>query len=675
METGFTIDDVRDTLTRDVTRALGRIERAARDIIDDRALAIDGEPVSLPQLAAIDSTATRSTARRAWSRRARSPTARRAWRRSRSTAASNSAARCATSRVVARHRGGAGRRLDRHAGDAVARARRPLARGPGDRRQLAVAGRGRAARQLDGDRRDGLGRRQTAAGRVRARGGGRGGPGRRRARGGRRQWLGRASTSRRRLPPSPPGGQPRQPRRAAPSAPAAPVRPLVRPLVGRRCAPSTRSRRRSPTTRPTSTGAIDPDLAEVFAVEASSTLDMLDDALGCPARQPRRPRAAQDGGARFPYPQGRGGHRRARRGQPPCGRAPGPRGAPGRRRSPGDRRRGRGVDPRRRGLRRLAGIPPRAPAACPAAGRCAGRRTAPRRRRRRVRRDGRRVRARSAKRARRGRAPAAPGCAMASPPPPPRSTRDLATAMHRLRGSALVAGFPELAEVAAAIEVLAAATPVSADALAAELARCNTVVTAQLGAPRCASRPARPGAGTRQRGRSQLPAGVRRSARRARSHRARPRALGPPARSDRRAAPQLPHAEGRGERARPAADSASSCTSSRTCSSGSTPRAILPPLRAIVGTLLPFNGELRRQLRTVHHGYIELAPAGWRPGSRGCSPAPRARPSRRPRPRSAARTARRRARAGSAAAARPAIRSARRPTAATCGFRSIGSTR
>src|SRR4029078_11953709 len=55
METGFTIDDVRETLTRDVTRSLGRIERAAREILDDRALApsIDGEPASLPRLIAI----------------------------------------------------------------------------------------------------------------------------------------------------------------------------------------------------------------------------------------------------------------------------------------------------------------------------------------------------------------------------------------------------------------------------------------------------------------------------------------------------------------------------------------------------------------------------------------------------------------------------------------------
>src|SRR4051812_3457029 len=53
METGFTIDDVRETLTQDVTRLLGRIERAARDILDDRALAPDGEPASLAGFLAI----------------------------------------------------------------------------------------------------------------------------------------------------------------------------------------------------------------------------------------------------------------------------------------------------------------------------------------------------------------------------------------------------------------------------------------------------------------------------------------------------------------------------------------------------------------------------------------------------------------------------------------------
>src|SRR4051812_32894371 len=53
MQTGFTIDDVRETLTRDVTRALGRIEGSAREILDDRELAIDGEQVSLARFTAI----------------------------------------------------------------------------------------------------------------------------------------------------------------------------------------------------------------------------------------------------------------------------------------------------------------------------------------------------------------------------------------------------------------------------------------------------------------------------------------------------------------------------------------------------------------------------------------------------------------------------------------------
>jgi chemosensory pili system protein ChpA (sensor histidine kinase/response regulator) len=53
MESGFTIDDVRETLTRDVTRALGRIELAAREILDDRELAVDGEPANLPRFLTI----------------------------------------------------------------------------------------------------------------------------------------------------------------------------------------------------------------------------------------------------------------------------------------------------------------------------------------------------------------------------------------------------------------------------------------------------------------------------------------------------------------------------------------------------------------------------------------------------------------------------------------------
>src|SRR6185503_19739765 len=36
--------------------------------------------------------------------------------------------------------------------------------------------------------------------------------------------------------------------------------------------------------------------------------------------------------------------------------------------------------------------------------------------------------------------------------------------------------------------------------------------------------------------------------------------------------------------------------------------SILPPLRAITGALLPFHGDLRRQLRTVAQGYVEVTP-------------------------------------------------------------------
>ena len=53
MQTGFTIDDVRETLTRDITRSLGHIEREARDILDDRGLASEDEPASTLRLVAI----------------------------------------------------------------------------------------------------------------------------------------------------------------------------------------------------------------------------------------------------------------------------------------------------------------------------------------------------------------------------------------------------------------------------------------------------------------------------------------------------------------------------------------------------------------------------------------------------------------------------------------------
>ncbi|HEX3766643.1 MAG TPA: response regulator [Kofleriaceae bacterium] len=53
METGFSIDDVRDTLTQDVTRLLGRIERAAREILDDPALALGDEPAGVARFLAI----------------------------------------------------------------------------------------------------------------------------------------------------------------------------------------------------------------------------------------------------------------------------------------------------------------------------------------------------------------------------------------------------------------------------------------------------------------------------------------------------------------------------------------------------------------------------------------------------------------------------------------------
>ena len=53
MSTGFTIDDVRDTLTADVTRLLGRIETTARDILERKHLGSEAVPLTLPLFQAI----------------------------------------------------------------------------------------------------------------------------------------------------------------------------------------------------------------------------------------------------------------------------------------------------------------------------------------------------------------------------------------------------------------------------------------------------------------------------------------------------------------------------------------------------------------------------------------------------------------------------------------------
>ncbi len=48
MSTGFTMDDVRDTLTTDVTRFLGRIEATARELSERRDLGVDEVPRAIP---------------------------------------------------------------------------------------------------------------------------------------------------------------------------------------------------------------------------------------------------------------------------------------------------------------------------------------------------------------------------------------------------------------------------------------------------------------------------------------------------------------------------------------------------------------------------------------------------------------------------------------------------
>ena len=47
MDTGFTIDDVRDTLTSDITRFLGKIESGAREILERKDLGVEALPAAL----------------------------------------------------------------------------------------------------------------------------------------------------------------------------------------------------------------------------------------------------------------------------------------------------------------------------------------------------------------------------------------------------------------------------------------------------------------------------------------------------------------------------------------------------------------------------------------------------------------------------------------------------
>ncbi|HLL24823.1 MAG TPA: hypothetical protein VK427_21970, partial [Kofleriaceae bacterium] len=53
MDTGFTIDDVRDTLTKDMTRFLGKIESGAREILERRDLGLEAVPLMLPIFQAV----------------------------------------------------------------------------------------------------------------------------------------------------------------------------------------------------------------------------------------------------------------------------------------------------------------------------------------------------------------------------------------------------------------------------------------------------------------------------------------------------------------------------------------------------------------------------------------------------------------------------------------------
>ena len=208
----------------------------------------------------------------------------------------------------------------------------------------------------------------------------------------------------------------------------------------------------------------------------------------------------------------------------------------------------------------------------------------------------------------------------AEPAAAPGLLTSLGQAMHRLRGSALVAGFPELAEAASRVEQRTEAVSLDCDALAAELARC----AALLAAPPAAT--ARPLAASLAEVRRPAPAVQRiavpvpdpeidpsfqqecadlleqldRTAL-ALERAERPREPISALLRDYHTLKGVVNALGIapvGEQLHKLED----------LLGGLVAAPLMPPLRAIVGVLLPIHGELRRQLRTVALGYVDVVP-------------------------------------------------------------------
>ncbi|HEY0988859.1 MAG TPA: chemotaxis protein CheW, partial [Kofleriaceae bacterium] len=182
--------------------------------------------------------------------------------------------------------------------------------------------------------------------------------------------------------------------------------------------------------------------------------------------------------------------------------------------------------------------------------------------------------------------------------------KDLAGAMHRLRGSALVAGFPDLAELAAGIEALAEVTPPDATRIATELA----TLASQLERPDASVRAQRisvPVPDIEIDPRFQQECGDllevldREALALERSER--PRDQISELLRNYHTLKGVVNALGLW----PIGDQLHKLEDLLEGLAGS---SILPPLRAITGVLLPFHGDLRRQLRTVAQGYVEVTP-------------------------------------------------------------------
>ena len=186
--------------------------------------------------------------------------------------------------------------------------------------------------------------------------------------------------------------------------------------------------------------------------------------------------------------------------------------------------------------------------------------------------------------------------------------RDLGVVMHRLRGSALVAGFPALADAATAVEALTEATTVDTTHVAAEIARCGALLSAQRARPapaRGAHRAPVPVPDTEidpsfQQECAELLEQLDRTAL-ALERSDRPKDHIGELLRNYHTLKGVVNALG----LRPIGDQLHEIEDLLEKLAAS---PILPPLRAIAGVLLPLHGELRRQLRTVRHGYVEVEP-------------------------------------------------------------------